>query len=284
MFASFYILWTSQTRFSIKNYIITLIDKMIYFNELNKKHYNYSLVEKEKLSFFTFNQLKNYGSIIYGFTTKNWTKEALIENLNLNDFSIIPLKQIHSDKFHLLKEVNSKRLVGDALITTIPNILLTVKTADCLPILIFNEEEKVAATIHVGWKGTIKRLTKKVVQAVISSLKVKPSSLFALLGPCICLKCYEVGEDVKEIWEKEQGNLNYGFNSLLVPSHKEGKYQLDLRGANIFQLKELGLRQKNIFNINLCTKCNPKLFFSYRRGPTSGGRMISFIGLRNIRI
>lgn len=243
-----------------------------------KNNFSYFLEEYEKLSFFIFTKLRSTDSIVYGFSTKNWAKEALIENLNLNDFSIIYMNQIHSDKFHFLKEVHSKRLVGDALITTIPNILLTVKTADCLPILIFDKEAKVVSAIHVGWKGVIRKFTKKVVLEIVDSLDIKPSLLFALLGPCICSKCYEVGEDVKKIWEKEWGNFNYGFNSLLIPSYEKEKYHLDLRKANLAQLEELGLRQKNIFNINLCTKCNPKLFFSHRREPRNKGRMISFIG------
>ncbi|MGB3346081.1 MAG: peptidoglycan editing factor PgeF [Candidatus Humimicrobiia bacterium] len=239
-----------------------------------KNNFSYFLEEKEKLSFFTFPKLRNIDSIVYGFTTKNWTKRALIENLNLNDFSIIYMNQIHSDKFHLLKEVPGEILVGDALITTIPKILLTIKTADCLPILIFDKEAKVVSAIHVGWKGVIRKFTKKVVLEIVDSLDIKPSSLFALLGPCICSKCYEVGEDVKEILEKEWDS----FTDLLIPSHKEGKYQLDLRKANTIQLKEMGLKQENIFNIKLCTKCNPKLFFSHRRKPINKDRMISFIG------
>jgi len=243
-----------------------------------KNNFSYFLEEKEKLSFFTFPKLRNIDSIVYGFTTKHWTKKALIENFNLKNFSIISLKQIHSDKFHFLKEVYSKRLVGDALITTIPNILLTVKTADCLPILIFDDRKRTVAVVHVGWKGTIKKITQKVVQVIVDSLGIKPFSLFALLGPCICSKCYEVGEEVKESWKKEWGVFDY----LLYPSIKKGKYHFDLRKANLFQLKELGLRQEKIFNINLCTKSNSKLFYSYRREPTNKGRMIAFIGLKNI--
>lgn len=245
-----------------------------------KNNFSYFLEEKEKLSFFTFPKLRNIDSIVYGFTTKNWTKKALIENFNLNNFSIISLNQIHSDKFHFLEKEPNENLIGDALITTKPNLLLTVKTADCLPILIFNSEKSVAAIIHVGWKGTIKKITQKVVQVIIDSLEIKPFSLFALLGPCICSKCYEVGEEVKEFWKKEWGFFDY----LLFPSIKKGKYHFDLRKANLFQLKELGLRQKNIFNINLCTKSNSKLFYSYRREPKNKGRMIAFIGLKNIEI
>jgi len=249
-----------------------------------KNNFSYFLEEKEKLSFFTFPKLRNIDSIVYGFTTKNWTKRTLIRSFNLSDFSIIYLNQIHSDKFHLLKEVTGKKLAGDALITTIPNILLTVKTADCLPILIFDKEEKVVSAIHVGWKGTIKKITQKVVQVIVDSLGIKPFSLLALLGPCICSRCYEVGEDVKEIWEKEWSSLNYVFKSLLVPSFKEGKYHLDLRKANTDQLEEMGLKQENIFHVDLCTKCNTKLFYSNRQEPNSKGRMISFIGLRNVGI
>ena len=245
-----------------------------------KNNFSYFLEEYEKLSFFIFTKLRSTDSIVYGFSTKNWAKEALIENLNLNDFSIIYMNQIHSDKFHLLKEVPGEILVGDALITTIPKILLTIKTADCLPILIFDKEAKVVSAIHVGWKGVIRKFTKKVVLEIVDSLDIKPSLLFALLGPCICSKCYEVGEDVKEILEKEWDS----FSDLLIPSHKEGKYQLDLRKANTIQLKEMGLKQGNIFHVDLCTKCNTKLFYSNRQEPNSKGRMISFIGLRNIGI
>jgi|Deesub1362B_J571_1020462.scaffolds.fasta_scaffold01288_7 hypothetical protein len=237
----------------------------------------YHLEKKGNLEFFIFPQLKMKG-LVYGFTTKIWNINEIIKNFNFKEDSIISLRQIHSDRFYKIAGKSNKILVGDALITLKQGLLLTVRTADCLPILIFDNREKIIAAIHSGWKGTAKKITLKVLNEIISS-NVKVTSLFALLGPCICEKCYEVGENVKEAFEnsKEWKNSNY----FLVPSDEHNKYYFNLKKANLFQIYEAGIKKKNILSIDLCTKCNPNLFFSYRRKPKTKQRMLAFIGLKN---
>ncbi|MFQ6082033.1 MAG: peptidoglycan editing factor PgeF [Candidatus Aminicenantia bacterium] len=237
---------------------------------------NYILAKREKLEFFTIPQLNENDFLIYGFTTKNWTKKSLIENFNLEKFSILSLRQIHSDKFHIIEKTPNKILRGDALITSRPYILFTIRTADCLPILLFDPKKRVIGAIHSGWRGTVKQITKKVVKKMITSLGISSSSLFAFLGPCICQKCYQVGREVKEMLEM---NLPK-YNSFLVSTRESEKHFLDLRKANIIQLNQAVLKDTNIINIELCTKCNPRLFHSYRREPHTKGRMLAFVGIR----
>jgi hypothetical protein len=235
---------------------------------------DYSLVEKKDLQYYTFHELKTK-NIFYGFTTKNWTKLSLIKNLKLEKNSIISLRQIHSDKFYVVNNRPEKILVGDALITKKPGLVLSIRTADCLPILIFNDKYKIVSAIHTGWKGTAKKITLKVLQKISEEFGIKPSSLSVLLGPSICRKCYEVGKEVKEVFKVNWKNLEY-FLTLL----EKNRYSLDLKKANLMLLMQAKVNKNNVFSINLCTKCHPELFFSHRRKPKSKGRMIAFIGIK----
>ncbi len=238
---------------------------------------NYFLKKEKNLEFFLFNNF-NPKNLIYGFTTKIWDLKEIIKNFNLRENSIVSLRQIHSDKFHIITNKPKKLLVGDALITQKRELLLTIRTADCLPILFYDNEKEIIGAIHSGWKGTSKRITYKVLKETINLFNLNPSSLIVLLGPCICERCYDVGEDVKKAFEnhKEWKNLNF-----LTYSQKDKKYKLDLRKANLIQICEAGIKDENIFSINLCTKCNPDLFYSHRRDPKNKGRMLAFIGLKN---
>ncbi len=240
------------------------------------KHTHYLLVSKKNLQFFIFPNFKKIKYLIYGFTTKNWTQEAIIENFAFRKDSIVSLRQIHSDKFYIVDRKPEKILAGDALITDKPGFLLTVRTADCLPILLFDYKKEIIAAIHSGWKGTVKKITLKVIQEMKKIFEIKPSSLFALLGPCICQKCYEVDEDVKKAFKE---NWKY-YDSFLIPCSKKDKYNLNLRKANLLLLEQAGIKSKNIYEIDLCSKCYPHLFFSYRREPKSKGRMLAFIGIK----
>ncbi|MCP2520673.1 peptidoglycan editing factor PgeF [Candidatus Aminicenantes bacterium AC-335-A11] len=238
---------------------------------------SYLLKKEKNLEFFLFHNL-NPKNLIYGFTTKIWSLKEIIRNFNLEENSVITLRQIHSNKSHIITNKPKKLLVGDALITQKKGLLLTIRTADCLPILFYENEKNIIGAIHSGWKGTLKRITFKVLKETINLFNLNPSSLIIFLGPCICKKCYEVGEDVKRAFEiqKEWKNLNF-----LTYSNENKKYKLNLRKANLIQIYEAGIRYENIFSIDLCTKCNPDLFYSHRRNPKSRGRMLAFIGLKN---
>jgi YfiH family protein len=212
--------------------------------------------------------------IVHGFGNRFW-KEADFNSVpGLADFRRVSLRQTHSDIIRVITEITRKRMEGDALVTNRPGILLIIKTADCLPALVVDTQNRAVAAVHCGWRGTLKRVITKTLRTMQQSYGSDFTSLSVVLGPCIDKDCYEVGEDVREKF-KSEGLQNGVFNS--HPSKKE-KYLFDLRGANRAQILALGVPEKNIFSVDLCTHCDLDLF-SYRRERNHAGRLINFIGL-----
>jgi polyphenol oxidase len=184
------------------------------------------------------------------------------------DRSIL-LRQVHQDKILILKEPHGpipSSLEYDAVITDSPNRFLGIKTADCLPILVADPAKKVIAAIHAGRQGTGLRITGQVVRRMEAEFGCSPEDLLVALGPSIGPCCYEIdGKVFFQEWEP--------FSA----SRGKDKWMVDLPRMNIAQMKKEGIRDDQIFWIDLCTHCNSDLFFSYRReGQT--GRQLSFIG------
>ncbi len=213
------------------------------------------------------------------------------------DFSLVPLKQIHSDLIHHLSAVSTETVSGDASTTNTPNLLLAVQTADCVPILLVDPKKRAVAAIHAGWRGTLVRITEKTVGRMRQEFGSKPSDLHAAMGPSIGQCCYEVGvelvtkftalfADGHEYFDEprtgDEPNPIQWLN-MKPPGHQPPpkNVHLDLRKANVSQLQSAGIRAANIYASDLCTACNTDLLFSYRREGALSGRLLSVIGIRS---
>lgn len=187
------------------------------------------------------------------------------------------LHQIHSDQIHFFDKKITEKIEGDALATNKPELMVGVRTADCLPILLGDPESKISAAIHAGWRGTVNRITEKTILKLKDLYNINLKKTRVALGPAACEKCYEIGPEViAEVREK----LDKG-NSLLIPS-KEGHAYFNSIKANILQLEKSGIDPENIFTDSLCTMHQNELFFSHRiegkTNPRTVGRMLSLIG------
>ena len=222
----------------------------------------------------TVPRLKAIPFLIHGFGTKNLTDSDILGIPEWRDFSLVSLRQVHSDRIIFINGPTAERQSGDALITDRPKVLLSVRTADCLPVFIVSLDPKAVAAVHCGWRGTCKGLIKKVVESMIRIYGCHPDSLFAALGPSIGAECYEVGSEIRECFHGQKA----AFRFFRPHPHREEKYFFDLRGMNRFQLLEVGMRDQNIFSVDRCTLCEKK-YFSYRRDKSEPGRMINFIGM-----
>ena len=212
---------------------------------------------------------------------------------------IVGVRQIHSDLIHFVEGVPEEPLAGDGLITSTPGLLLTVKTADCLPVLLVDPRQRAVSAFHAGWRGTVKRIVEKGVGEMQRRCGSRPQDLLAAIGPGIGRCCYQVGEEVQEQFasqfayagelfqvHREESDVVHERYPLLfltarAPGHSDlgQKILLDLVEANRRQLLDAGLRKANISALDKCTACHPELFFSYRReGPT--GRMLAAIGVK----
>jgi polyphenol oxidase len=229
----------------------------------------------EQTLFLTLPDFSAVRGLVHGFGTRELTEAAMAQHQELRDFKPVVMNQIHSDIIHVIEEKPEEKLVGDALITKVPGILICVRTADCLPLLIADTKSGLMAAVHCGWKGTAKRLAAKVVRILKETFGCDPAFLLAALGPAIGPDCYEVGEDVV----KEFGRPGYSGELIFSPQGK-GKFLLDLRKANRLQLEEEGLAPGRILSQGSCTHCDPCLF-SYRRDRAECGRLLNFIGRTN---
>jgi YfiH family protein len=212
--------------------------------------------------------------LVHGFGTSHLKERSIALNADFSGFFPISLRQTHSDIIRVITESLPERSEGDAMVTDLPGVLLIIKTADCLPVLAVDIQNRAVAAIHCGWRGTLKRIVEKTILTMHHNYGSDYASLCVALGPCISPTCYEVGEEVRKQFERK--GLHRGVFST-HPSHKK-KYVLDLRKANRTQLLALGVQEKNIFSVDRCTYSEKDLF-SYRRDREGAGRLINFIGI-----
>ncbi|MCC6750344.1 MAG: peptidoglycan editing factor PgeF [Deltaproteobacteria bacterium] len=159
---------------------------------------------------------------------------------------------------------------ADALVTARPGTMVGVFTADCVPVLLADAEAGVVAAVHAGWRG----LSAGVIEAAANRMVVRhgarPERLRAAIGPCIGPCCYEVGPEVVE-----------AFAALprAVRSGGAGRPHVDLAVGAEEVLLRLGVLPAHLGRAELCTRCLPELFFSYRRDGERAGRQLSVVAL-----
>lgn len=160
---------------------------------------------------------------------------------------------------------------ADAALADEPGDLLGIVTADCLPVLLVDPERRAVAAAHAGWRGTAARVVPRAVEALVAAGS-RPEELLAAAGPGIGPCCYEVGEELLEVF----GPSGEAF---FRPGPR-GRPHLDVRAANVHQLRQAGLRPERIHHVTDCTACRADLYYSYRRDGAGTGRMLSFVGFQ----
>jgi YfiH family protein len=246
-----------------------------------------------------------------GFT--DWdSRDRVLKNrakffavLGASKMRAVALRQIHSDIVHVVGARDlaqgEQALKGDALITREPGVLLTIQTADCIPILLADTKQRAVAAIHSGWRGTTQRIAEKSLGRMQMEFGTRPQDVIAALGPGIGGCCYEVGHEVVKEFTAKFANAREWFTgpfealengdndpnwlpwlTMRPPGHAPPapRAHLDLIAANRATLASAGIATKNIFSSGLCTACRSDIFFSYRREHTTG-RMMAAIGIRS---
>ncbi|HLH07087.1 MAG TPA: peptidoglycan editing factor PgeF [Terriglobales bacterium] len=210
-----------------------------------------------------------------------------------------PMHQIHSAVIHRVDAVAEKTLQGDGLITNVSGLLLTVRTADCVPVLLADGKKRVIGAFHAGWRGTLARIVEKGVGEMRRQFGSDPGDMVAAIGPCIHACCYEVSDDFREkfrtqfayaddlfeeVFDSNSLHLKYPllFLNQRAPGHGDAasKLHLNLVEANRRQLLDSGLAEKNIWMSELCTSCRTDVLFSHRAEFGQTGRMLAAIGIR----
>lgn len=198
-------------------------------------------------------------------------KESL-ENLKnwFNVHEVVFLNQVHGAQIHCLevgKQITDSD--GDGIVTNNKKSLIGVFTADCVPVIIVDEAIGVMAAIHSGWKGTLNNIVLNGVKAMVETYGSKPENMKAFIGPHNKVCCYEVSEELIELFKQceifKDEKINEGRN-------------LNLQRCVEIELIKAGIIQENIIAVNLCTYCSDKTkLFSYRKKDESKGRLFSFV-------
>jgi len=187
---------------------------------------------------------------------------------------MIFMNQVHSDE--VINKVNKKPSfpTADAIITKERQLALCLKTADCVPIFLFDPKKEVIAAVHAGWRGTALKIVRKTIKKMQHFYKSEPEDVYTFIGPAIGSCCYKVGKDVIEHFNF-LGRSKHDY----ITKFKGEKYTIDLKGINSLLAEQEGVLPEHIEISDLCTFCHSELFHSYRRDGEQAGRNVSFITL-----
>lgn len=188
-------------------------------------------------------------------------RKKVCQELDMNYENLTNNKQMHSDIVNIINlEDIGKIKEGDALTTNLKKTPLLIFVADCVPIAILDPNKEAISLCHAGWRGTYSKIAENAINEMKNIYKTNPSDLVCVLGPSIGPCCYEVSKDLIEKFNTIITNKDEKFYII-----KDNKYYLDLWKVNEIVLKNCGVKEENIINLNICTSCNSDKFHSYRK-------------------
>ena len=230
----------------------------------------------------------SFNPCLYGADDEAAVKEnrsRLAEAVGLPFERLMAARQVHGDRILVLDEAfaaltadeQRARLDGsDGWITRVPDLCLTVQTADCVPLLFYDPVLKVVAAAHAGWRGTALKIGAKCVQLMKTAFGCRPENLRAGIGPSIGLKAFEVGDEVVDAFAV----IGTPMEQVMYRDASTGKAHLDLWEINRLQLLDAGLLAGHIEVAGICTFTACEDFFSARRLGIRSGRICSGIFLK----
>jgi hypothetical protein len=208
--------------------------------------------------------------------TENWRRLERAANLPSRGWAL--LSQVHGARVELISagatacHHRRNHPEADGMATDRAGIVLGVLTADCLPVVLAVPGTPAVAIAHAGWRGTLEGVVAGTVRELCTVSGAAPGDVVAALGPAIGRCCYRVGDEVMEAFR-----TRWGARQARRILEKSDPWKLDLQAANLLQLREAGVRPSAMAAVPLCTSCRDDLFFSYRRGGSRTGRMLSFV-------
>ena len=228
--------------------------------------------EQDGLNILRFDILNRYG-IKHGMVIKSNGRDIVEEQVcqQLNSAGRLAVThQTHSERVEIVEPGHQlfypRKIEADGLMTAVSGVVITIHTADCVPIFLADKEGKAVCLIHAGWKGTALGIARKGLLQFMSASGLKPGNIAAVIGPAIEQQCYQVASNVAD-----------GFDSAVKIPEGNGKWRLDLKSENRRQLIISGLLPDDIHVSKLCTFCQNSLLHSYRREKELKGQMISFM-------
>ncbi len=167
----------------------------------------------------------------------------------------------------------------DGIMTDTPGLCLLTSYADCVPLYFVDPAHRAIALSHSGWRGTVGNIARNTIEAMKKNYGSDPAQLIVCIGPSICAGCYEVGEDVAEMFRSPYTEEELA--RILRPEPgREGKYLLDLTEANVRNFINSGVAKTNIHRPDLCTCCNSSWLHSHRGSGGKRGGMCAFLYIK----
>ena len=247
--------------------------------------YSKNLKKQKKIKHCFFSRKNGFSKGVYkslncGMGSKD-NKKNILKNLNfvskkmnIKKNKLILMHQTHSNKIAVVKKENlNKKIIADAMITKIKGIFLGVLTADCVPIILYDANNKIIGCIHAGWKGAFSDIIKKTINKI---KKINTNNkIYACIGPCIGKKSYE--GDL--IFYKKFINKSYQNKKYFIKKDNRKK----LFNLRRFVADKLIKHNVKLDHINRDTYVEKSNFFSFRRScklqQKDYGRCISVIGM-----
>jgi polyphenol oxidase len=195
---------------------------------------------------------------------------------------LLSVKQVHGTDALVVDRplTESDQFSGgwDALVTDQPGVTVAVRTADCVPVLVYDPRRHVVAAIHAGWRGAVAGIVSKTLMLMENRFRSTRSDLRVSIGPSAGPCCYEVDDPVLS-------QLRTGLSDweLVVCDYTGHKAQLDLKALIRRQVEDEDVSATSVSSVNLCTICHDQLFYSYRREGRVNGTMVSGITLLSHR-
>jgi len=237
-----------------------------------------------------------------GVSTGEWTslnlglnkgdfRDNVIENykricglIHVDYKKIVFSRQIHGDEIGIISHEKmagelsfDKALKGlDALMTDRPGIPLVTFHADCVPLFFLDPVKKAVAVAHSGWRGTVKKIGKKVIEKMVDIYGCNAGDILAAIGPSIGKCHFEVDEPVADEFLKAYGDSAYSF----IQGCGTKKFYIDLWEACLIQFRESGINDNNITLANECTVCHKDKYFSHRGDAGKTGSLAAMIQLK----
>lgn len=224
----------------------------------------------------TSDHLSGFSKIVHGFTTRSIGSDTakISAHTKIPQDKIFHVEQVHGSNVVIIDEKTRRENLppADALVTNLPGILIGVRTADCLPILLYDSKKQVVAAIHAGYKGILSDVILKTLDVLMKMMGCHLENLNFVFGPAICVAHYEVGDEVIAAFRESFG-VRFAYDRSTYP-----KPHLDIAATARMIMEDVGLFHRNFTDLGLCTFENEELFTSYRRQKDEG-RQFNFIGL-----
>ena len=194
---------------------------------------------------------------------ENYRRVCALMGAGVDDCAVT--KQVHGNAVRTVTMADRHKALSfvpyeaDGLVTGTPGLPIFCFTADCVPVLLWDEENRAAAAVHCGWRSSAADILKNALEQMCA-LGAEAAAVRAAIGPSIGACCFETDDDVPQALEA----CLSGDTAGLFRRREDGKTLVDLRGANARRLIQLGLRPENIDISTECTVCCHDKYWSHR--------------------